>query len=200
MMLACSPIAARLSPWPSSSATCARVGVVGVDVNDRDALAGPFGIEARRHLGLRRLAAAVVGDEADGLEAAGLEAARDALDHRGVGRLRDADRAGEPHVPARRIVAAFRHVRDDRRDQRMAELGRDRLGGATHDVVVLAEDHVRAVLLDAAGRHDDGRVAAARARSAPRPRSCRRARWWPAAARSAAGWRTPARPRYPRSR
>src|SRR5262244_1957026 len=86
------------------------IGIVGIYVDDLDALSGPFGIEARRHLGLRPLAAAVVGDEADGLEAAGLEAARDALDDGAVGGFGQADRAGETHVSARRIVAAFRHV------------------------------------------------------------------------------------------
>src|SRR5690349_12008898 len=40
------------------------IGVVGVDVDDLDALSGPFGIETRRRLALRGLAAAMVGDEA----------------------------------------------------------------------------------------------------------------------------------------
>src|ERR1700704_6868023 len=63
------------------------VGIIGVDMDDPDALAGPFGIEARRHRGLRGLAPAVIGNQAYGPEAAGFQAARYTLDHGGVDRL-----------------------------------------------------------------------------------------------------------------
>ena len=135
------------------------VGIIGVHMDDPDALAGPFGIEARRHLGLRGLAAAMVGDQAYGSEPAGFEAARDPLDHGCVDRLRHPDRAGEPHVAGRRIVIPFRHIGDHRRHQRMAELGRNAPRRVANDMVMLAQDHVGAVLLDPAGRHDHRRIA-----------------------------------------
>src|SRR5207302_7949181 len=58
------------------------VRIVGVDMDHANAALRPFGTEARRHLGLRPLAAAVVSDEADGPEPARFEAARNALAHR----------------------------------------------------------------------------------------------------------------------
>ena len=42
--------------------------------------------------------------------------------------VRHGDRAGKAHVPGRRVDAAFGHVGDDRRDQRVAERARDLLG------------------------------------------------------------------------
>ncbi len=59
-------------------------------------------------------------------------------------------------MPARRIDAAFRHVGEHRRHQRVAEPARNLLGRMLDDEVVLAEHHVRTVLLRAAGRKDDG--------------------------------------------
>ena len=70
----------------------------------------------------------------------------------------------------RRIDAALRHVGDDRRDERVAELARDPLGERRRARVVLAERHVRTVLLGAADRDDDGRRAGADARGELRPR------------------------------
>jgi hypothetical protein len=96
----------------------------------------------------------MVGDEADGLEAAGLQAAGDAFEHPGVDVFRDADGAGEAQVPGRRVVIALRHIGDDWRHQRLAQFLGDLRRRPAHDVVVLAEHHVRTVLLDAAARHD----------------------------------------------
>ena len=68
-------------------------------------------------------------------------------------------------VPAKRMwpvggsIAAFGHVGEHRRDQRVAERARDALGQHARAHVVLAERHVRAVLLGAADRHDDRRLA-----------------------------------------
>ena len=58
--------------------------------------------------------------------------------------------------PTGRIDAAFGRVGDDGRDQRVAEAARDRLGVGGDAHIVLADRHVGAVLLRAAGRNDDG--------------------------------------------
>ena len=50
--------------------------------------------------------------------------------------------------------AALGHVGDDRRDQRLAHAARDLVGGVFHDELVLAVDHVRALLLGARGADD----------------------------------------------
>ena len=85
-----------------------------------------------------------------------LEAARRRLEHR-----LECVASGTVIVPGkrmcagRRVDAAFGHVRDHRRDDRVAERARDLLGQRLDAHVVLAERHVRAVLLGAADRHDD---------------------------------------------
>ena len=53
------------------------------------ALAAPFAIQLPRDRGLRGLAAAVVADQADGLEAGRLKAARDAFEHLQRKRVRE---------------------------------------------------------------------------------------------------------------
>ncbi len=71
-----------------------------------------------------------------------------------VGR-RNADRSREAHVPGRGIDPSLGDVGDDRRHQRVAQRARDLLGERTRANVVLAERHVRAVLLGSADGHED---------------------------------------------
>ena len=59
----------------------------------------------------------------------------------------------------RRIDRVLGNVVDDGGDERIAEFARDALGGRAHDVAMLAEDRVRAVLLHAGGGHDRRREA-----------------------------------------
>ena len=102
----------------------------------------------------------MIADEHDVLEAGVLQAARDAFEHTLEHRFGNADCPREQHVACRRIDGALRHKRDNRRHQRIAHGARDALGRGGDDGVMLAEHHVRAVLLDAAGGHDDrGRAA-----------------------------------------
>src|ERR671913_2449977 len=60
------------------------------------------------------------------------------------------------HMAGGRIDAALGRVGDDRRDQRVAETPCDIFGVGGNAHIVLAERHVRTVLLGAAGRNDDG--------------------------------------------
>jgi hypothetical protein len=57
-------------------------------------------------------------------------------------------------VAGRRIPAAFGHVGNHWRHQRLAEAARDLVGGVLHDELVFAIHHVRAFLLGAR-RADD---------------------------------------------
>ncbi len=66
------------------------------------------------------------------------------------------DGSREVHVTRRRIDRAFRHKRDDRRNERISQVAGDPLCGMADDIVVFAQHHMRAILLDAAGRNDDG--------------------------------------------
>ena len=50
---------------------------------------------------------------------------------------------------------ALRHIGHHRRDQGVAELARDEIRRVIDDELVLAEHHVRPVLLGAGGRDDD---------------------------------------------
>src|SRR5213080_4793868 len=88
----------------------ARRAIIVIDADHLDAITRPFAREPRRHLGLRPRAAAVVGNEADGLEARELEAPRDAFEHTGIDLVRHADGAGKAHVALGRRVAPFWHV------------------------------------------------------------------------------------------
>ena len=88
--------------------------------------------------------AAGLAEEQDRREAARLEAAAGVDEQLDEAILGQRDRAGLAHVAARRIPAAFGHIGDDRRDERLAERARDLVGGVLHDELVLAVDHVRA--------------------------------------------------------
>src|SRR6266545_1479091 len=76
--------------------------IVVVDADHPHTLAGPFAAEPRRHFGLWSRTAAVISDEADGLETRGLEAARNAFEHAGEDRVGHAERARETQVAGRR--------------------------------------------------------------------------------------------------
>ncbi|MNC88111.1 hypothetical protein D3C83_38980 [compost metagenome] len=52
------------------------------------------------------------------------------------------------------LPAALGHVGHDRRDQRLAHGARDLVGAPRHDELVLAVDHVRALLFGARGADD----------------------------------------------
>jgi hypothetical protein len=54
------------------------------------------------------------------------------------------------------IGIALRHVLNGRRDKRVLQAARHQVRRVADDEVMFAEDHVIAVLLGAAGRHDDG--------------------------------------------
>ena len=58
----------------------------------------------------------------------------------------------------RRVDVAFGHERDDGCDQCVAELAGDGLARPSQDVVVLAGRQIGAILFDAAGWNDDGRL------------------------------------------
>ena len=135
-----------------------RVVVVGVDLDHAHAVLRPFRRQPLGDRALRGLALAVIADEDNRLEPTGLEAAGDTLEHAGEHRLGHSERSGKAHVTGRRIVVAFRHVADDGRNERAPQVLGDAARGLGDDIVVLAEDHVRTVLLDAARRHDDGRI------------------------------------------
>lgn len=103
--------------------------------------------------------AAVVAEQHHMRQPGTLQAARAGFEHGLEGGRRHADRAGVAHVFGRRIDRTFGHVGHHRRDQRIAELPRDALGEQAHAHVVLAQRHVRTVLLGAADRYQRDRAA-----------------------------------------
>src|SRR2546423_8546191 len=64
----------------------------------------------------------------------------------------------ESHVAGDGAQAALGNVGDDRRDERVAERARDALGERLDARIVLAQRHVRSVLLGPADGHDDRRL------------------------------------------
>jgi hypothetical protein len=70
--------------------------------------------------------------------------------------VRNADGPRVAHMSGRRVVLAFRNVRDHWRDERPAKLFRDLARRGLHDVVVLADDHVRTILLKSTAWDDHG--------------------------------------------
>ena len=113
------------------------------------AAAGPRRGQLGRDALEAALVAAAVADQDDVLEAVGLQAFRLIFDQRVIGGLAHLDRAGRG-----REVPGLE--RNRRRDQRIAELARDRFGGGAQHEHMLAGRHVWAVLLGAAG-DDQGR-------------------------------------------
>src|SRR5206468_787543 len=84
--------------------------------------------------------------------------------------LGDADRAREPHVAGRGLQTALGDVGDHRGDEGVAEDVRDALRQELDARVVFAEGHVRTVLLGAADRYQNRRLAALDRRPQLRPR------------------------------
>ncbi len=116
---------------------------------------GPLPVEA---CGDRReilLVPAVIAEKDDVAEAVQPEAPRRRFEDLLERCLGDRDGSGKAHVRRRRIDAALRNIRDDWRHERIAERLRDSLGERPDPHVVLAQHHVRAVLLGAADRDDD---------------------------------------------
>ncbi len=95
------------------------------------------------------------------LKSVRLQAGADVAKQRAERVFGEADGPRVLHVPGRRRVVAFGYERDDRRDERVAELARDRVGRRPQHEVVLAGRRVGPVLLDASGADDDRRLARA---------------------------------------
>ena len=130
-----------------------RLGVVVVDpVRGRGAV--PQRVQLLRRRAHAGAVAAGLADEPDLLEAAGLEALAGADEQLDEAIFGQRDRAGLGHVAADVFPAALGHVGHDRRDQRLAHPARDLVGAPFHDELVLAIDHVRALLLGARGADD----------------------------------------------
>ena len=100
------------------------------------------------------LVAAAVADQHDPPEAVRLQRRADVRQQRLKRLLAQADRSRIQHVQRRRLDIAFRHELHDRRDERIAQLPRDRLRRPSQNDIVLSCNEVRPVLLDAASRHD----------------------------------------------
>ena len=157
--------------------------------------ARPFAIELAGHDLVVLLVVAVIAQEHDVAESGEPEAARRGIEHLAVHVRRHRDRSRITHVPRRRVDAALGHVGDDRGDQRVAELSRDPAGQHLRAHVVLAEHHVRPVLLGAADRHQDRRLAGSVPRRRVPATSGPRGRRSPAAARARRARTRPARQR-----
>ena len=140
--------------------------VRGDEVGARvDLLALPIPVQAIGHRLQCGLIVAAVAEDHDVGEAVLRQRLRRTCDHRLERRLGHADRAGVAHVLAGRCDAAFGHVGHHRRHQRIAQFGGDAPGQRLRAKVVLAQRHVRAVLLDPADRDDDGALPLAQCRA-----------------------------------
>lgn len=119
----------------------------------------PLFIQGQRDPAKTVQVAAAVTNQHDVREAVHAEAACCVFHDLHENVLRQCDGAGKLHVPGRRVHRSFRHVGHHRGHQRIAQPRGDAAGGVLDDHVVLAEHHVRPVLLRAAGGHDDRGVA-----------------------------------------
>ncbi len=119
----------------------------------------PLAIQAPRDGLFAALVSAVVADEHDVAESVDGEASRGRHERLLEHRRRHADRPGKTHVRRWRIDVALGHIGDHRSDQRIAERGGDASGEDVDPHVVLAEHHLRPVLLRPADGNDDRRPA-----------------------------------------
>lgn len=108
---------------------------------------------------LRLLIGPAIPQKHDQLETVGLKTLGRRLQHFGKDDGRDADGAGIGHVALALSDISFRHIGENRSDERVSELGGDAPGCLRNYEIVLARDHMRPVLLRAAGRYDDRRLA-----------------------------------------
>src|SRR5664279_207020 len=96
--------------------------------------------------------------ENDVLEAVQLEATCGKLDQLHKVLAGKCDRAWEAHVTGRGIEISLRNVSNHRRHQCISKPTRDLFRCIFDDEIVLADDHLRSVLLGSANRQDQRRL------------------------------------------
>ena len=115
----------------------------------------PFPVQAIGDRLFVLLVAAVVAEENDVAKAVQLKTSRGIFEYLLKCLVWNAYRTGKAHVRRRRADAAFRHVGHHRCHQCVAKRKRNFLGQNLDPDVMLAEHHVRPVLLGASDRNDD---------------------------------------------
>ena len=100
----------------------------------------------------------MVTEEDDVTETVSAEAARGGIQRLAKRLFAHRDRPRKPHVPGWRFHGALGNIGQHRRDERITEGVRDPLGEDLDPHVVLAQRHVRAVLLGAADRQEHRRL------------------------------------------
>ena len=102
------------------------------------------------------LIGATIADQHNILEAVDAKAACGVLGDLDKVFFRQRNGAGEQHVPTGRVNLALRHISQHRRHQRCSEAACDLFRRMFDDEIMLAQHHVRPILLGAAGGEDDG--------------------------------------------
>src|SRR4029078_11957716 len=116
------------------------------------ALRLPLAIEPRRDRALAFLVAAVIAEKDDVAEPGALEAPRRVLQRLFERCLGNRDRSREPHMLRRWVDLSLGHIRDHRRQQRIAEGPRDLFREQLGSYVMLAKRHPRSILFRGADR------------------------------------------------
>ncbi len=119
----------------------------------------PFAVETPRHGLLAGLGRAVIAEKDDVAEAVHLKTPGGVFDGLLEGLLGNRDRAGKAHMPGRRIEAALGYIGQHGRDKGRSQGCGDLAGQQLDPEIVLADRHMRPVLLGAADRHDRDRLA-----------------------------------------
>src|SRR5262249_43416120 len=135
--------------------------VIFADRVNANRLREPLLIEPSRDCFLVLLVGAMIAEEDDVAEAGLPEAPRGKFERLVESLLRYGDRAGEAHMGSRRRNRTLRDIRYHRRNERVPKCSSDLFGQIADSRIVLAERHMRAVLLGAADRNDDCRLAGA---------------------------------------
>ena len=129
--------------------------IVGNEMRARGR-AVPVAIELRGDVLQEGLVVARIADQHDVGEAGLAEAATCRVEQAFEGRVGNRDRSGVAHMAGRRRDGALRNIGQHGSHQRVAQLAGDLAGQRLHPYIVLAQRHMRAVLLGAADGHDDG--------------------------------------------
>ncbi len=117
--------------------------------------AGPVAVQLAGHVLQQSLVVAGVADQHDMRKARLLETAGGAHEQALEGDVRDRDRPWEAHMLGGRGDVSFGHISQHRRDDGIAERGGDLAGQRLGARIVLAQRHVRPILLGAAHGNDD---------------------------------------------
>lgn len=132
-----------------------RHAIIVLDEVRADGRTGPVAVQLAGHVLQHSLVVAGVADQHDMRKARLLETAGGAHEQALEGAVGDRDRPWEAHMLGGRRDISFGHISQHRRDDGIAERRGDLAGQRLDARIVLAQRHVRPILLGAAHWNDD---------------------------------------------